>query len=113
MRGESRFEMLKTIREYALRKLEASGEKFPTKRAPAAYYRVLAEENATESSAAEGAGWRERLGLEHDNFHAGLEWLTETGNVEWGGRLGTAPFRFWEVREFLAEGRDRLDRLLG
>lgn len=85
MRGESRFEMLKTIREYALRKLEASGEKFPTKRAPAAYYRVLAEENATESSAAEGAGWRERLGLEHDNFHAGLEWLTETGNVEWGG----------------------------
>jgi tetratricopeptide (TPR) repeat protein len=52
------------------------------------------------------------LELENDNFRAGLEWLTETGNAEWGLRLGTALFRFWEVREYLAEGRDRLDRLL-
>jgi hypothetical protein len=50
--------------------------------------------------------------LEHDNFRAGLEWLTETGNAEWGLRLGTALFRFWEIREYLAEGRDRLGRLL-
>jgi predicted ATPase len=113
MMGESRFEMLETIREYALGKLEASGEKFPTRRAHAAYYLALAEENATESSEAEGAGWLERLGLEHDNFRAGLEWLTETGNAEWGFRQGTPLFRFWEVREYRAEGRDRLDRLLG
>ena len=111
-KGESRFVMLETLREYALEKLEVSGEAALTKRAHAAYYLVLAEENATESSEAEGAGWLERLGLEHDNFRAGLEWLTETGNAEWGLRLGTALFRFWEVREYLAEGRDRLDRLL-
>jgi predicted ATPase len=111
-KGESRFVMLETLREYALEKLEISGEAALTKRAHAAYYLVLAEENATESSEAEGAGWLERLGLEHDNFRAGLEWLIETGNAEWGLRLGTALFRFWEVREYLAEGRDRLDRLL-
>ena len=111
-KGESRFVMLETLREYALEKLEVSGEAALTKRAHAAYYLVLAEENATESSEAEGAGWLELLGLEHDNFRAGLEWLTETGNAEWGLRLGTALFRFWEVREYLAEGRDRLDRLL-
>ena len=111
-KGESRFVMLETLREYALEKLEVSGEAALTKRAHAAYYLVLAEENATESSEAEGAGWLERLGLEHDNFRAGLEWLTETGNAEWGLRLGTSLFRFWEVREYLAEGRDRLDRLL-
>ncbi len=111
-KGESRFVMLETLREYALEKLEVSGEAALTKRAHAAYYLVLAEENATESSEAEGAGWLERLGLEHDNFRAGLEWLTETGNAEWGLRLGTALFRFWEVREYLAEGRDRLGRLL-
>ncbi|MGB8729633.1 MAG: protein kinase [Candidatus Sulfotelmatobacter sp.] len=109
---ESRFVMLETLREYALEKLEASGEAALTKRAHAAYYLVLAEENVTESSEAEGAGWLEQLGLEHDNFRAGLEWLTETGNVEWGLRLGTALFRFWEVREYLAEGRDRLGRIL-
>jgi predicted ATPase/serine/threonine protein kinase len=110
--GESRFVMLETLREYALEKLEVSGEAALTKRAHAAYYLVLAEENATESSEAEGAGWLERLGLENDNFRASLEWLTETGNAEWGLRLGTSLFRFWEVREYLAEGRDRLNRLL-
>ncbi len=50
--------------------------------------------------------------MEHDNFRAALEWLTETGDAEWGLRLGTALFRFWEVREYLAEGRDRLAKLL-
>jgi predicted ATPase/serine/threonine protein kinase len=111
-KGESRFVMLETLREYALEKLEVSGEAALTKRAHAAYYLVLVEENATEASEAEGSARLERLGLEHDNFRASLEWLTETGNAEWGLRLGTALFRFWEVREYLAEGRDRLDRLL-
>ena len=54
--GESRFVMLETIREYALEKLEASGEEALTKRAHAAYCLVLAEEEATEKSGAEG-GW--------------------------------------------------------
>jgi predicted ATPase/serine/threonine protein kinase len=109
--GESRFVMLETLREYAFEKLEISGEAASTKRAHAAYFLVLAEENATESEEV-GAGWLERLGLENDNFRAGLEWLTETGNAEWGLRLATALFRYWEVREYLAEGCDRLDRLL-
>src|SRR5204863_2786179 len=110
--GESRFVMLETIREYALEKLEASGEEALTKRAHAAYCLVLAEEQATEQSGAEGAEWLERFTFEHDNFRAGLEWLTETGDAEWGLRLGTALFRFWEIREYLAEGRDRLGKLL-
>jgi len=55
-KGESRFVMLETLREYALEKLEVSGEAALTKRAHAAYYLVLAEENATESSESQGAG---------------------------------------------------------
>ncbi len=47
--GDSRFVMLETIREYALEKLEDSGEKALTKRAHAAYCLVMAEEHATES----------------------------------------------------------------
>ena len=111
-KGESRFVMLETIREYALEKLAASGEEAPTKRAHAAYCLVLAEEEAKEQSGAEGGGWLERFALEHDNFRAGLEWLTETGDAEWGLRLGAALFPFWEMREYLAEGRDRLGKLL-
>jgi len=111
-KGESRFVMLETIREYALEKLETSGEKALTKRAHAAYCLVLAEEHATEQSDGEGGDWLERIELEHDNFRAGLEWLTESGDAEWGLRLATALFRFWEMREYLTEGRGRLGKLL-
>jgi predicted ATPase/serine/threonine protein kinase len=109
---ESRFVMLETIREYALEKLRESGEGPLTKRAHAAYCLVLAEEEATEQSGAKRGEWVERFACEHDNFRAGLEWLTETGDAEWGLRLGAALFRFWEAREYLAEGRDRLGKLL-
>jgi predicted ATPase len=110
--GESRFAMLETIREYARERLEASKEEAFTKRAHAAYFLVLAEEKVTETTGAEGAEWLERFTLEHDNFRAGLEWLTETGDAEWGLRLGGALFRFWEAGEYLAEGSDSLGKLL-
>ena len=110
--GESRFSMLETLREYALEKLEASGERALTKRTHAAYCLVLAEEEATEQSDAKRTEWLERLALERDNFRAALEWLTETGNAEWGLRLGTALFHLWEMRESFGEGRDSLDKVL-
>jgi predicted ATPase len=111
-KGESRFVMLHTIREYALEKLEASGEKPLTKRAHAAYFLVLAEEEPTEQGGAAGMAWLERLTIEHDNFRIALEWLTETADAEWALRLGAALFRFWEMGEYLTEGRDRLDKVL-
>jgi tetratricopeptide (TPR) repeat protein len=110
--GESRFAMLHTIREYALEKLEASGEKPATKRAHAAYCLVLAEEEASDQNVVDGSGWLERCTLEHDNFRVALDWLTETGNTDWGVRLGAALFRYWEAGEFLTEGRERLAKLL-
>ena len=110
--GESRFVMLETIREYAQEKLEASGEDALTKRAHAAYCLVLAEEGSMEQSGAERSQWLGRFALEHDNFRAALEWLTETGEAEWGLRLGAALFRFWETGEYLAEGRGWLGKLL-
>jgi predicted ATPase/predicted Ser/Thr protein kinase len=111
-KGESRFVILETIREYALEKLEASGENSFVKRAHAAYCLVLAEEEPVEHSSAEAQEWLERLALEYDNFRAALEWLTETADADWGLRLGTALFRFWEMREYFAEARDRLGKLL-
>ena len=107
--GESRFAMLETIRDYALEKLTSSGELAATKRAHAAYCLVLAEEEAPEQS---GADWQERFALEHNNFRAALDCLIESGEAEWGLRLGTALFKFWELREYLAEGRESLNRLL-
>jgi predicted ATPase/serine/threonine protein kinase len=107
--GESRFVMLETIREYGLEKLTASGEEALTRRAHAAYCLVLAEEDPTGKS---GEEWLEQFAFEHANFRAALEWLIETGDAQWGLRLGAALFRFWEMREYFAEGRDSLGKLL-
>jgi len=111
--GEPRFAMLETIREYGLEKLAASGEQESIRQAQAAYCVVLAEEGAAESPEGELKEWLDRFETEHDNFRTALEWLAETHTVEWGLRLGIALFRFWETREYLAEGRERLGKLLG
>jgi tetratricopeptide (TPR) repeat protein len=104
--------MLETIREYGLGKMVESGEEALTRRAHAAYCVVLAEEGAAENTGANPKEWLDRFELEHDNFRAAVEWLTATGDADWGLRLGSALFRFWEMREYLAEGRDQLGKLL-
>jgi predicted ATPase len=107
---ETRFIMLSTIREYALERLVASGDEPTTRRAHAAYYLVLAEEGAEDAVA--HPGWLDRLETEHDNLLAALDSLIKTNDVDWGLRLGAALFHFWETREYLTEGRDRIARLL-
>ena len=108
--GEPRFVMLETIREYGLEHLAASGDEAATRRAHAAYYLVVAEEGAVGGT--DPAQWLERVEVEHDNLRAALDWLTQSGDAEWGMRLATALFRFWETREHFTEGRDRVARLL-
>jgi predicted ATPase len=110
--GEPRFIMLETIREYAGERMAGCGEEPLARRAHAAYCLVLAEEGAAEDTNVKQNAWLDRFEMEHDNFRAALDWLTETGNADWGLRLGVALFRFWEMREHLSEGRDRLGKLL-
>ena len=108
--AETRFLMLSTIREYALERLGENYDEGATRRAHAAYYLVLAEEGAEEVVA--HPEWLDRFEVEHDNFRMALDYLIETGDADWGLRLGAALFRFWETREFLTEGRDAIARLL-
>lgn len=108
--AERRFLMLSTIREYALERLAESGEEFASRRAHAAYYVVLAEECGGELTT--HPEWLERFDLEHQNFRKALEFLIMIGDADWGIRLGSALFHFWEMREHFAEGRALLDRLL-
>jgi predicted ATPase/DNA-binding winged helix-turn-helix (wHTH) protein len=110
--GEPRFGMLETIREYCLERLGDSGEEQATRRAHAAYCLVLAEEGNPDLAEIERAGWLARCDIEHDNFRAALDWLVQSPDVEWSFRLCVALFRFWEMREHLAEGRARLESLL-
>jgi tetratricopeptide (TPR) repeat protein len=102
--------MLSTLREYALDRLGESDDESATRRAHAAYYLVLAEEGAEDMAA--HPEWLDRFEVEHDNFRVALDYLIKTGDADWGLRLGTALFRFWETREHLTEGRDAIARVL-
>jgi predicted ATPase len=110
--GEPRFALLDTVREYGLERLAASGEESSIRRAHAAYCLVLAEECAAQATDPANTEWVSLLEVEHNNCRAALDWLTRTGNAEWGLRLGAALFQFWETREHLTEGLDRLEKLL-
>ena len=109
---EPRFRMLETIREYAVERLQQSGEEAATKRSHAAYCLVLAEEGNPDLAEPERAEWLTRCDIEHDNFRAALDWLFQTRDLEWSFRFCIALFRFWDMREHSAEGWVRLERLL-
>ena len=107
---ETRFFMLSTIREYALERLAENDDESATRRAHAAYYLVLAEEGAEDIAA--HPEWLDRFEVEHENFRLAIDYLTRTGDADWGLRIGAALFRFWETREHLTEGRDAIGRVL-
>jgi tetratricopeptide (TPR) repeat protein len=109
---EARFSMLETIREYAIDRLLGSTEQQAVRRAHAAYFLVLAEEGNPELNTADRVRWLTRCDAEIDNFRAALDFLFESQEVEWSLRLNVALFRFWHMREHLAEGRARLEAVL-
>ena len=110
--GEPRFEMLGTIREYALERLVEAGEEPVTRRAHAAYSLVLAEEGEREIGGPAPAAWLARFDVALDDLRAALDHLIAAGNAEWAMRLVTALLPYWRRRELLTEGRERLTAVL-
>ncbi|MDX1530072.1 MAG: protein kinase, partial [Rhodothermales bacterium] len=110
--GEPRFEMLETVRTFALERLAEAGERAEAQGAHAHHVLDLAERAAPELTGAEQGTWLDRLDAEHDNLRAALDAAEADGDTGLGLRLGTALWRFWLVRGHLAEGRRRLERLL-
>ena len=110
-RTGERFWMLETIREYALERLDGSGEAEQLRRRHAALYLALAEE-AQPHLRQSSTEWLDRVETEHDNLRAALDWLEAAGETELGARLAAALWSFWSLRGHIAEGRGRVERAL-
>ena len=104
--------MLETIREYALERLAARGDGEAVRRRHAGFYLVLAEEAEPGLLGPQQREWLERLDAERDNIRAALTWAVEAGEAEVGLRIGSALWRFWQLRGHEHEGRERLEELL-
>ncbi|HEX6799459.1 MAG TPA: adenylate/guanylate cyclase domain-containing protein [Ktedonobacterales bacterium] len=109
---EPRFGMLQVIREYALERLEASGEAEALRRAHAAYILALVERAELEMVGPQEGAWLGRLEGEHDNLRAVLGRARERGEMETGLRLAAALRGFWWGRGHLREGREWIEGLL-
>ncbi|MFN2138193.1 MAG: ATP-binding protein [Candidatus Promineifilaceae bacterium] len=107
--SESHFSMLETIREFALERLEESGEAELIRRQHAEYFFGLAKIAELELWSARLIAWLDRLETEHNNLRTALSWLTEN-QPERGLEMAVALLRFWHLRGHHDEGRDWLSR---
>jgi predicted ATPase/DNA-binding XRE family transcriptional regulator len=110
--GESRYGMLEPVRQYALEKLEESGEAEEARLRHAAFFADLVEHAAPELMRAKQAAWLERLERERDNLRATLGWLLGKGYVEGVARIGWGALWFWYIHSHISEGRGWMERAL-
>jgi DNA-binding CsgD family transcriptional regulator len=110
--GRVRYRLLEPVRQYALEKLEESGEGDAARRAHAEYFLALAEEAEPELFGPRDVEWFDRLEEEHDNLRAALSWALERAEAELGLRLGGALQLFWEAHGHYGEGRRWLEEAL-
>ena len=112
-RGEPRFTMLETIREYATEQLAASGEEAAMQERHAHYFLRLAEEVEPHLHSPEWDIWLERLSREDANLRAALAWSKANEDVvETGLRLAGALYYYWFLLGSLHEGRTWLEGML-
>lgn len=106
--GAGRYKMHQTIADYGRWKLtdEAAQARM------GAFFVSLAEEAEPALMEPDQAIWLDRLETEYDNLRSVLRWSGEHSEIEMGLRLGGAISRFFYVRGYLSEGRDRLTELL-
>jgi predicted ATPase len=104
---EMRFRLLEMLREYGVEQL-APEERAALARRHGEYYLALAEAAEPHLIGADQVAWLDRLEGEHDNLRAALRWFAESGEAEDGCRLAAALERFWLMRGYWREGRERL-----
>jgi predicted ATPase/DNA-binding CsgD family transcriptional regulator len=110
--GSVRYRLLDPIRQYALEKLEQSGESEDVKRAHAGYFLALAEETEPQLIGPQEAERFKRLIEELDNFRAALSWTAVHGDAESDLRLAGALGSFWFWEGHGGEGRGWLEGAL-
>src|SRR5439155_4112258 len=76
---EASWRMLEPLREYALEKLEESGERDLILRRHALYYLHMTEQavHSLASGGTEQVSWYRRLDAEVDNLRAALDWCLD------------------------------------
>jgi len=112
-RGQSRYRLLETVRQYASERLleSAEGQTFRSRHRD--YFVTLAQDIQPELSGSDQARGLEQLETEHDNLRQAFKMCEEDSDgVSMGLRLLAAMSSFWIARDYLSEGRVRCQTFL-
>ena len=117
--GEPRLTMLRTVRDFALERLELSGHGESIRRRHAEYYAMLVEAGAAQLHGPNQLVWVERLRVEHANTSAALRWCLAPATpgadsedrLHLGLRIANGLIWFWYRTGAAHEGQQLLDRL--
>ncbi|HEY6570294.1 MAG TPA: tetratricopeptide repeat protein [Candidatus Limnocylindrales bacterium] len=110
--GEPRFSMLEPIREYALERLEASGDIGAVAERHAKAFLALSRELEPDLAGDRQRTALDRLELEHANLRAAIDWGDASSDAEVALGITAAIWRFWQKRGYLREARARVAALI-
>jgi predicted ATPase/DNA-binding SARP family transcriptional activator len=102
--ADARYDVLDTVREYALERLAGHGTLTAARKAHAEYYATLADAAHGALRGPDWRAWVERLELEHDNLWVALTYAHEVPDAGIASRLGTLAWYF-TLAERVSEGR--------
>jgi predicted ATPase len=101
---EARYDLLDTVRDYALERLAESGRLAAALRAHAEYFATLADAAWAELRGRDWQTWVRRLDLEHDNLWAALTYARDARDTGIAARLASLAWYF-ALAERVTEGR--------
>jgi predicted ATPase/DNA-binding CsgD family transcriptional regulator len=110
--GEARYRLLETIRQYAVGKLDAAGEREAAGERHLDHYLALAEETAPELEGPNQDASLDRAEAEHDNFRAALDWGLALPDPGRGRRLAASLVWLWYRHGHGDEGLDFIQRAI-
>ncbi len=100
----ARYDLLDTVRDYALERLAEGGGLVAARRAHAEHFATLADAAHGALRGSEWRAWVGRLDLERDNLWAALTYANGASEAGIAGRLGTLAWYF-TLAERVSEGR--------
>ena len=110
---EGRYRLLETVRQYGADRLTEGGGEAAVRGRHAAWSLALAEWAEPQLTGPQQGIWLARLELEHDNLRKALDlYEQQVEGIDAGLRLAGALSRFWYVRGYWSEGRQRMGQAL-
>jgi hypothetical protein len=104
--------MLEPVRQYALEKLNESGEAEEARRRHAGYYLALGERTGLQLKGPDQPALLAQLETELGNLRAAIRWSIDNGEMEMLARTAWSMWKFWWLRGHRGEGRRWMEEAL-